>query len=298
MRETHINIIQEFKKLFMFKKVLFLIVLIFLSGCTQTTEEIKFKQVNVSLPTHDVIGKDIENLQRFQGLTRYEYSESGCSQEISYYTKGNKIEDIKEFYINELKKINYKLDNQTDILGSRIFLPYVGLANVLRAIRLNFSKENYSLSLTIEFITFNEKEYTILKIYYKSPCNKKEIKNTEINPYYTIEELKIEDKKIQNLNSIFKPILTDIFSGAKLKSYEYGNYTGFKSIILNYFTLGEILKKDIQVLRSKLENKSYIYLSTYIKDNGFNILFTRNNKLALDISSKFNSQEIEVIVIN
>lgn len=60
-------------------------------------------------PTSDSEGKDIDNVPRYPGSVRIQYTEYNNAAWVTYIAQGAELEDIRDFYVEKLEDNNWNI---------------------------------------------------------------------------------------------------------------------------------------------------------------------------------------------
>ncbi len=244
-------------------------------------------------PTSDVVGKDIANVPRYDGAIRISYLEKNDSvflfQNITYYLKGDKVDDVENFY-----KKNIKLESAGTIIGIPVSLPYFGNITCNKCIRLNFQDSSTDrvnkmiVSVEVASTSYNGNEYTIIEvnsrkrlsdniyyrvgdIFYPILSTKPNIANVSelgerkpLSPRF-LQSYGIKGTHPETIDTLMRPILFSVFGGAKVTGvdiYMPPKSVGYSCAGLRFIVKRNITDEDIESVKNMLENKGYHYLNS------------------------------------
>jgi len=131
-----------------------LVLAAFMSLCAQT-----------GLPVNDVPGEDI--VPRYNESVRVQYQASENQKLVGYIVKGNKLNEIMQFYQNYFEQQGYEMLSAGGGMTMNIQIPFIGEAGVEDQVIIHFSKkgggEKYTLAIFVVNIGKPMTYYTITK---------------------------------------------------------------------------------------------------------------------------------------
>lgn len=118
------------------------------------------------------------------------------------------------------------------------------------------------------------------------------------NRYNSALELEIEGEIEEALNNFIKPILKNVFGGAKLVEVRYDELYEFGIEncvpVLRYILPRLVISGDNEKLKKEIESKNFVTKKDFIQDNIFGLMFGKNGNILWGLTSAYNSQEIIV----
>lgn len=116
--------------------------------------------------------------------------------------------------------------------------------------------------------------------------------------YNNALETDVEGEIELSLNNFVKPLLNNIFGGAKLVEIKYEEIyeLGIENCVpvLKYILPRFVVIEDIKRLRKEVENKNFITIKEFSQNGNLGLIFGKNGNIYWGIISAYNSQEILV----
>ncbi len=282
------------------------------------------KEATISLPGGDTItlartdvkGKDPKCIGRYKPSIRTYFVESKGDLNIGYYIKGDKFEAVKKYYLKALEKCGYKKvqENTTSFSTQDLTVDSYYFAS--------FEKDNLSVVFTVSLIKTQGKTYTIFTVT-TADKNNDEAEATENednndsdeddlfsqvqhaaatadsggasassskDKYSSVNEIKpVGDEATQYYN-MFKPILEDIYGGAKLTMSTQNNGTGLIFVVKDDLTQDRFSK-----LIKKIEGMGYKSLMQHANAEGGMVTFQKGTD-SLAVITNANDHVVTITI--
>ena len=284
--------------------------IIFLSGCGHTSNVVNIPQENTgSLITPwgttsgvEVPGEDLKCVGRYDNSIRTLYNkdtdEDGSYYiSIVYYKKGNDFDNAKSYLTKKLQECGYHKDSESE---GAVSIPGFQIVNGYKGDY--YSKDGDSLSAEVTTMKLNKETYTFISINYEHSSDYSEEENTsdesetqESDPYVSAEEAQPNGALAKKFDSIIKPALVSIYSGAKLTKSSTTKLNGVEEAELTYIVKRKVNQNDDSSLAAIITNNGYQLVSDEVSDSDISITSVKNDKPALSIEASIGEQEIDTV---
>ncbi len=236
------------------------ILLTFFSSCSTHYDNAIITPIGI-LHNHDVQGKDLTSIGRYDEMIRCYYSniseENSAREEIIYFKKGDIFEELKGYLIARMDYAEYKQIGNAKSTMLKKF-------KIIKEYSEKFNKEKDNVSITIALVNLNHKKYTFLDIVHTAPVIERASNATAETNFENAHEVAINNDFAKQINKMFKQKLNTMYNGVKLVNVKTDTYNSIENAQLTYLVNRKVRKNDDSILGDMLQKEGYQILSDTI----------------------------------